>query len=141
MISVARKHENVVIDTSAYTIKRYPPEIVRYLNADGHSKVLFGSNHPMIAPAKALDGLDALGLSDETREAFLHGNTERVFGLSVEREGPGSAALPRVVAKALRQNRRRPNPPPARNERARLRLVSHPQDRATASASACASTG
>ena len=82
MIAVARKHENVVIDTSAYTIKRYPPEIVRYLKADGHRKVLFGSNYPMIAPAKALEGLDALGLDHETREAFLRGNAERVFGLA-----------------------------------------------------------
>ena len=28
MIAVARKHENVYIDTSAYTVQRYPPELV-----------------------------------------------------------------------------------------------------------------
>ena len=82
MVAVARKHPNVVIDTSAYTVRRYPPELVRYLNADGRHKVLFGSNHPMIAPAKALEGLDDLGLDDETREAFLHGNAKQVFGLA-----------------------------------------------------------
>jgi predicted TIM-barrel fold metal-dependent hydrolase len=87
MVAVARKHRNVVIDTSAYTVRRYPPELVRYLKADGARKVLFGSNHPMIAPAKALEGLDALGLDAETTEAFLHGNAERVFGL---RPGPAS---------------------------------------------------
>ena len=33
MIAVARKHENVYIDTSAYTAKRYPPELVRYMKS------------------------------------------------------------------------------------------------------------
>lgn len=82
MVAVARKHENVHIDTSAYTARRYPPELVRYLRSgSGRRKVLFGTNFPMIAPAQALADLDALGLDDETRELFLHGNAERVFGL------------------------------------------------------------
>ena len=71
-----------MIDTSAYTVRRYPPELVRYLKADGASKVLFGSNHPMIPPAKALEGLDELELDAATREAFLGGNASRVFGLA-----------------------------------------------------------
>ena len=35
MVAVARKHENVFIDTSAYTAKRYPPELVRYMTSRG----------------------------------------------------------------------------------------------------------
>jgi len=81
MVALARKYENVHIDTSAYTARRYPPELVAYLRADGRRKVLFGSNFPMIAPSKALDELDSLGLDDEARELFLTGNARRVFGL------------------------------------------------------------
>jgi uncharacterized protein len=82
MVAVARKHENVFIDTSAYTAKRYPPELVRYMTSrSGRRKVMFGSNYPMIAPDAALAGLDALGLDDQTRELFLAGNAHRVFGL------------------------------------------------------------
>ncbi|MFJ8630410.1 amidohydrolase family protein [Streptomyces sp. NPDC093568] len=81
MIAVADKHENVFIDTSAYTVRRYPPELVEYLRGRGRHKVLFGSNYPMITPARALDHLDALGLDEETRELFLHGNARRVFAL------------------------------------------------------------
>lgn len=82
MIAVARKHENVVIDTSAYTIKRLPPEIITYMKSgSGRHKVLFGSNFPMISPAHALAGLDDLGLDAETRELYLEGNARRVFGL------------------------------------------------------------
>jgi uncharacterized protein len=81
MVAVARKHANVYIDTSAYTARRYPPELVRYMQKDGRTKVMFGSNHPMIAPAKALADLDSLGLDDEARALFLGGNARRVFGL------------------------------------------------------------
>ena len=82
MVAVATKHANVYIDTSAYTVRRYPQALVAYLKAHGREKVLFGTNWPMIRPAKALEGLDELGLSDATRAAFLAGNAARVFGLS-----------------------------------------------------------
>ncbi|MCG8460644.1 MAG: amidohydrolase family protein [Holophagales bacterium] len=81
MVAVATKHPNVYIDTSAYTADRYPEALVRYLRHHGRTKVLFGSNWPMIPPAKALAGLPKLELDDETRELFLAGNAIRVFGL------------------------------------------------------------
>jgi len=80
-IAVATKHPNIFIDTSAYTAKRYPPELVRYMRGHGRTKVLFGTNYPMIMPGQALDGLDELGLDDETTDLFLHGNAKRVFAL------------------------------------------------------------
>ena len=85
MVAVCTKHTNVYIDTSAYTVKRYPPSLISYLSGHGRSKVLFGTNWPMIAPKKALDGLDKLGLDNEARELFLAGNAARVFHLSVAR--------------------------------------------------------
>ncbi len=80
-IAVATKHERVFIDTSAYTVRRYPAALVEYLRTNGQRKVLFGTNYPMITPAKALEGLDALGLDAATRDLFLGGNAMRVFGL------------------------------------------------------------
>lgn len=83
MIAVARKHENVYIDTSAYTVARYPPELVRYMRSkSGRRKVMFGSNFPMIMPQSALEGVGALELDEETRDLFLAGNAQRVFGLT-----------------------------------------------------------
>lgn len=81
-IAVATKHENVYIDTSAYTAKRYPPELIRYLKTNGRKKIMFGTNYPMITPAKALEGLDALALDPETKDLFLYGNAARVFDLA-----------------------------------------------------------
>lgn len=82
MVAVARKHENVYIDTSAYTAQRLPRELVEYMRTrGGRRKVMFGSNYPMILPAHALEGLDQLALDDEGRELYLEGNARRVFGL------------------------------------------------------------
>ena len=80
-VAVATKHENVFIDTSAYTARRYPAALVEFMRAHGRTKVMFGSNYPMILPERALDGLDALGLDDEARNLFLAGNAQRVFGI------------------------------------------------------------
>jgi predicted TIM-barrel fold metal-dependent hydrolase len=83
MIAVARKHENVYIDTSAYTSKRIPPELGAYLRTrSGRRKVLFGTNYPMIFHEHALADLDTLQLDAETRELYLDGNARRVFALS-----------------------------------------------------------
>ena len=81
MIALATKYENVYIDTSAYTPERYPDSLIRFLKGSGRRKVLFGSNFPMIQPAKCLSQLDVLDLSDETRRLFLHENAVKVFRL------------------------------------------------------------
>lgn len=80
-IAVATKHENVYIDTSAYTVRRYPDALVKYLKTNGRGKVMFGTNYPMIKPQRALEGLEELDLSDKIRAAFLGETAARVFGL------------------------------------------------------------
>jgi hypothetical protein len=80
-VAVATKHENVYIDTSAYTARRYPAPLVEFMQGHGRSKVLFGTNYPMIMPAKALEGLETLGLNAESQTLFLGGNARRVFKL------------------------------------------------------------
>jgi uncharacterized protein len=80
MVAVARKHENVYIDTSAYTTKRLPAELVAFMKTGtGQRKVLFGTNYPMIGHSHALDGLDQLGLTAAARHDYLHTNAARVF--------------------------------------------------------------
>ena len=80
-VAVATKHENVYIDTSAFTIRRYPPELVRFLKTNGGQKVIFGTNFPMIMPEKCLAGLADLELTEETQSAFLGATAARVFKL------------------------------------------------------------
>ncbi|MBM3569953.1 MAG: amidohydrolase [Alphaproteobacteria bacterium] len=80
-IALVTKHDNVYIDTSAYTARRFPAALVEFMRGHGRRKVLFGTNYPMIDPAKALEGLDSLGLDEEAKALFLAGNARRVFGL------------------------------------------------------------
>ncbi len=83
MVAVARKHVNVYIDTSAYTTKRLPEELVKFMKTrTGQRKVLFGTNFPMIRHAHALAGFEQLGLADDAAADYLHGNAERVFSLA-----------------------------------------------------------
>jgi len=81
VVSLARKYTNFYIDTSAYTARRYPPELVDYMRGRGRSKVLFGTNFPMIAPDRCLEEFDALHLDDETARMFLGENAHRIFQL------------------------------------------------------------
>ena len=81
MISLATKYDRVHIDTSAYKLRRLPPVLADYIRGRGRTKVLFGSNHPMLLPTQALEGLDTLGLDAEATDLFLGGNAVRVFGL------------------------------------------------------------
>jgi uncharacterized protein len=48
----------------------------------GRDRVLFGTNWPMISPARCLAGLDNLGLDDQARRLFLGGNAARIFRLT-----------------------------------------------------------
>ena len=81
MVALATKYPNVYIDTSAYTAKRFPPELVAYMRGHGRRKVMFATNYPMITAARALEGLDSLELDEEGTELYLSGNARRVFGL------------------------------------------------------------
>jgi predicted TIM-barrel fold metal-dependent hydrolase len=81
MISLATKYPNVYIDTSAYTVRRYPRELVDYLRGHGRKKVLFGSNHPAWPAQVCLAELSSLQLDAEVEALFLRENAERVFGL------------------------------------------------------------
>jgi len=84
MIALATKYPNVYIDTSAYKIKRYPPELIAYMRGNGRKKVMFGSNYPMITPGDCLADLPLLGQSEEELEPFLWRNANRVFDLGMD---------------------------------------------------------
>ena len=81
VISLAHKFPNFHVDTSAYALHRLPSDLVSFLKHEGKSRVMFGTNWPMLAPKRCLSGLDRLELSDEAKEMFLAGNARRVFGL------------------------------------------------------------
>ena len=48
---------------------------------------MFGTNWPMLAPQKCLEGLSELGLTGAQREAFLHGDARRVLDCKARLQG------------------------------------------------------
>lgn len=81
ILSLATKFENLYIDTSAYKAKRFPADVVEFLEGRGAHKMMFGTNYPMLTAAACYDGLDDLSLSTESQRLFLSGNARRVFRL------------------------------------------------------------
>jgi len=99
-VAVATKHVNVHIDTSAYTVKRYPRALVEFMRGHGRTKVLFGTNYPMIIPAKALEGLDGLALDEDSKALF------RVTCELASRHSAKQCAIPRNFRVCDTSNRR-----------------------------------
>ncbi|MEO1015134.1 MAG: amidohydrolase family protein [Pseudomonadota bacterium] len=81
VVSVAHKFPNFYVDTSAYVLHRLTPDFVRFLKEEGRTRVMFGSNWPMLAPARCLKALPDLKLDEEAQSLFLSGNAKRVFKL------------------------------------------------------------
>ena len=79
VVSMAVKFPNFYVDTSAYALHRLPPDFVTFMKGVGQKKVMFATNWPMVTPAQSLKHLDALGLTDDQRVAFLYENAQRVF--------------------------------------------------------------
>jgi predicted TIM-barrel fold metal-dependent hydrolase len=81
LVTLTVKFQNFYVDTSAYALHRLPPAFVAWMKGMGKSRVMFGTNWPMLSPRKCLEGLSDLGLSDEQTENFLSSNARRVFKL------------------------------------------------------------
>ena len=79
VLLLCRKFPTFHVDTSAYAVHRLPRPLIDHMQGAGRTRVLFGTNFPMLTPARALTRLDDLALEDEARALFLGGNAERVF--------------------------------------------------------------
>ena len=86
MVGVAWKHKNVYIDTSAWSPKYYPPELITFANTTGRKKVLFGTNFPQLNWSDCVSAvsnhlLTSGGLRQEALKDFMGGNAMRMLGL------------------------------------------------------------
>lgn len=84
MVRLAAKHENVYITTSAWSPKRYPVELLEFMRGKWHgqsgaTKVLFGTDYPLLNLQKAVDDARALDLPSQVIEQFLYSNAARMF--------------------------------------------------------------
>lgn len=80
-ISVCLHKENVWIDLSGWSPKYFSPQLVQYANSQLRTKVLFGSDFPLITPDRWLADFEQAPFKDEVRPLILKENAARLLGL------------------------------------------------------------
>ncbi len=81
-ISICLHKPQVYIDLSGWSPKYFSPTLVQYANTLLKTKVLFGSDYPLIAPDRWLADFEKIAIKDEVRPLILKENALRLFGLS-----------------------------------------------------------
>lgn len=73
---------NVLVDTSSSLFALAPERARELIDLYGVDSVLFGTDYPMWGPEHELALLSRIGLTAEEREKIMHGNAERLLGLT-----------------------------------------------------------
>lgn len=81
MMTLAWKHPNVYVETSARTPKHWPASFVEFVRAWGQDKVLWATDYPLLPFERTLAELEALDLPADVLRKVVRGNAARVFGL------------------------------------------------------------
>ena len=81
-ISICLHKANVWIDLSGWSPKYFPPQLVQYANTQLKTKVLFGSDFPLITPDRWLADFEQAPFKDEVRPLVLKENAARLLGLT-----------------------------------------------------------
>jgi len=79
-ISICLHKPTVYIDLSGWSPKYFSPTLVQYANTRLKTKVLFGSDYPLIAPDRWLADFEKIAIRDEVRPLILRENAIRLFG-------------------------------------------------------------
>ena len=80
-LAIAVHKPNVYIDLSGWSPKYFPPILVQYTNTRLKTKMLFGSDFPLIAPDRWLKDFEQLAIKDEVRPLVLKDNAAKLLGL------------------------------------------------------------
>jgi uncharacterized protein len=81
-ISMAVHKSNVYIDLSGWSPKYFPAELVKAAGGMLRSKVLFGSDYPLITPERWLEDFTTLNVRAEAVPGILKENARKVLRLA-----------------------------------------------------------
>ncbi|WP_432835269.1 amidohydrolase family protein [Dactylosporangium sp. CA-092794] len=84
MTHLAAKHRNLYICTSAWSPRRYPSELVKFMAGRWHGqagadKVIFGSDHPLLHMTKTVRDARNLDLPEAVVEKFMYSNIKALL--------------------------------------------------------------
>jgi predicted TIM-barrel fold metal-dependent hydrolase len=80
-LSMALHKENVFIDLSGWSPKYFPPQIITYANTQLKTKMLFGSDFPLITPDKWIETALQAGFREEVMPLILKDNAAKLLKL------------------------------------------------------------
>jgi predicted TIM-barrel fold metal-dependent hydrolase len=80
LLAIALHKGNVHLDVSGWLPRYLPQAVWDYANGPLRSKVLFGSDYPLVRPDRILDGLKDV-LKPDALDAVLGGNAARLLGV------------------------------------------------------------
>jgi predicted TIM-barrel fold metal-dependent hydrolase len=80
-LSVCLHKPTVHIDLSGWSPKYFPANLIQYANTLLKTKVLFGSDYPLITPDRWMADFEKIGIRDEVRPLILKENAVRLFKL------------------------------------------------------------
>ena len=80
-ISICLHKPEVYIDLSGWSPKYFAPNLVQYSNSLLKTKVLFGSDYPLITPDRWMADFEKVAFKDEVRPLILKENAVKLFGL------------------------------------------------------------
>ncbi|WP_341940308.1 amidohydrolase family protein [Microbacterium sp. LWH10-1.2] len=81
-LSVATHKHNTWIDLSGWSPKYFPENLVRHANTLLRSRVLFGSDFPLLTPERWMRDVDKTSLRSEVMPGILKDNAARLLGLA-----------------------------------------------------------
>jgi len=80
-ISIATHKANAYIDLSGWSPKYFPPQLVRAANGLLKTKVLFGSDYPLLRPERWIADFEQLDIKPEVTPLIMKENAIRALGL------------------------------------------------------------
>lgn len=80
-LSVATLKHNTWIDLSGWSPKYFPTELVRYANSILRSRVLFGSDFPLLTPDRWMNDAEKALFRPEVMPGIMKDNAARLLGL------------------------------------------------------------
>ncbi|MDY0829818.1 amidohydrolase family protein [Microbacterium sp. BG28] len=80
-ISVATHKHNTWIDLSGWSPKYFPPQLVRAANSFLKSRILFGSDFPLLTPDRWLRDVEQIDMKPAVMPGILKDNAVRLLGL------------------------------------------------------------
>ena len=79
-ISVCLHKPTVYIDLSGWSPKYFSATLIQYANTLLKTKVLFGSDYPLLTPDRWMADFEKIAIRDEVRPLILKQNAMRLFG-------------------------------------------------------------